>query len=287
VNAPPAAVLQHEAHGVLGPDYGDADVEALANEVVPTYLSFFNALALERLILAPQAVVMTCGPLASSIVDGVADRLPSAIIQAYEPSEAAIRAAMERTSSLPVSVDFEVLRKLPIKKTDNTFTHALFVHPLAGAALSLQLMRESFRLLVPAGQLLYALPLRGSYPEIADMLREYSLKHDSPKFGEAVEIASQSRPTPETLTEELERLGFVDVAVDVELMSVPFDTGRDFASHPLFELIVAPGLRSLLGEATDVVASALEYAKTAVSKYWSEGQFDLTVNIGCATARKP
>lgn len=281
------SALPAAGHGILGPVYEDADVEALANEVVPIYLSFFNALALERLILAPQAVVMTCGPLASSIVDGVCDRLPSAIIQAYEPSQAAIRAAMERTSSLPATVDFEVLTALPIKKTDSTFTHALLVHPLAGAAVSLQLMHEAFRLLVPAGQLLYALPLRGSYPEIADMLREYSLKHDNPKFAEAVEIASQSRPTPETLTEELERLGFIDVAVDVELMSVPFDTGRDFASHALFQLIVAPGLGALLGEPGGVLASALDYAKFAVSKYWSEGSFDLTVNIGCATARKP
>ncbi len=120
------------------------------------------------------------------------------------------------------------------------------------------------------------------------MLREFSLKHDKPKFAEAIEIASQSRPTPETLADDLERLGFTDVSVDLQLLSVPFETGKDFANHPLFRLIVAPELAALLGDPAEaIVSAALDYAKTAIAKYWSEGQFDLTVNLGCAIARKP
>lgn len=272
--------------GVLGPAYDSADVEALEADVLPIYLSFFNALAIERLLLAPQAVVMTGGPFASSMADAVSDRLPNAIIQAFEPSEAAIKAAMERTSSLPATVDFDVLTSLPIKKADTTYTHAVLVHPVAAATVRHQLLQEAYRVLVPAGQLLFALPLRGSYPEVADMLREFSLKNDDPKFGEAIEIASQSRPTPETLAEDLEHLGFVDVSVDVELLSVPFDTGRDFVAHSLLRLIVGPDLTSLIGTSPQT-AAALEYAQSAINKYWSEGQFDLTVNLGCANARRP
>lgn len=274
--------------GVLGPAFDAGDVEALWNEVLPKYLSFFNGLAVDRLVLAPKAAVLACGPMASSMVEGVADRLPGAIIRGLEPSRAAIDATLERSTAMPPNAELDVLTELPLDQPKGSFTHAIVVHPLSGAAARMMLLKEAFRVLVPAGQLLFTLPLRGSCPEIADMLREFSLKHDKPKFAEAIEIASQSRPTPETLTDDLERLGFTDVAVDVELLSVAFETGKDFANHPLFRLIIAPEIAALIGDPADsVVAAAIDYAKGAIAKYWSEGQFDLTVNLGCAIARKP
>lgn len=273
--------------GVLGPTYSDSEVELLGSEVLPQYLSFFHNIALDRLVLAPQTAVLTAGPLATTIAEGVTGRLPSTVIKGFEPSEAAVTAALERTTNLSLDIDVEVLTKLPIHVPDATFTHALLIHPLSSPADRQKLLAEMFRLLVPAGQLLFASPLRGSYPEIADMLREFSLKHDRPKLGEAVEIAAHSRPTPETLVEDLERLGFTDVSVDVELLSVPFDTGRDFAQSNLFRLLIAPEISALMGQPTDQITPALEYAGSAVSKYWSDGQFDLTVNLACASGRRP
>lgn len=272
--------------GILGPAYDEADVELLHADVLPKYLAFFNALAVERLLQAPRSALMACGPLASSIVDLASERLPHLTIRGFEPSDASVRKYVERKNGSSPKVDFDVLSSLPFRTADASFTHAMAIHPVAAAPIRLELLKEVSRVLVPAGQLIVALPLRGSYPEIADMLREYALKHDSPRFGEAIEIAAQSRPTPETLTEDLEMLGFEDVQVDVELLSVPFDTGRDFAAHPLFRLIVAPELTSMM-ESTEDVHNALEYAKSAIGMYWSEGQFDLTVNLGCASARKP
>lgn len=273
--------------GVLGPNYGEQEIELLSSEVLPQFLSFFHAIALDRLVLAPQAAVLTAGPLATLVAEGVSSRLPSTVIKGYEPSEAAVAAALDRTASIGLDIDVEVLGKLPIHIPDTTFTHALLVHPLASPADRQKLLSEMYRVLVPAGQLLFAAPLRGSYPEIADMLREFSLKHDKPKLGEAVEIGGQSRPTPETLVEDLERLGFTDVSVDVELLSVPFETGRDFAQSHLFRLLITPEIVALLDQPQETVSAALEYAGTAVTKYWSDGQFDLTVNLACASARRP
>lgn len=277
---------------MIAPAYDEADVEALQEEVLPKYLSFFNTLAVDRLVSSPQAAVMTCGPLCSSVVDAVVERLPNAHIRAFEPSTAGVKLAVERTSasaSLPrhLRCEYETLTALPLGHPDATFTHAVLVHPIASATSRMSLLREASRVLVPAGQLLVAVPLRGSYPEIADMLREFSLKHDIPTFGEAIEIGAQSRPTPETLTDDLERLGLVDIAVDVELLSVAFESGREFASHPLFRLLVAPDLTSTIDAPPSILEQAVEYARTAVSRYWSEGPFDLTVNLGCASARKP
>lgn len=272
---------------VLGPDYDERDVAALVGEVLPKYLCFFANLAVDRLILAPKAAVATMGVLGSSVVDAVAERLPSAVIQCFEPSQAAVHAAIDRTNSAPTQVDVEAVATLPIKRPDASFTHVVAVHPIVGRADRIRLTRELFRVLVPGGQLLLTLPLRGSYPEIADMLREYALKHDVAAMAEAIEVGLQARPTPETLSEELDAVGFWDVDVEVELLSVPFDTGRDFAQHPLFRLIVGPEIAALLDRPADEMGPALEYAKLAVQNYWSEGQFDLTVNIGCVNARKP
>lgn len=272
---------------VLGPPYDDADVAALAAEVLPKYFSFFVSLVVDRMILAPGAVVLALGPLGSSVIDDVVERLPSAAIHGLEPSEAGVRAALERTNSLDANVEIGMLEALPILRRDAMFTHSLAVHPISSPSDRLLLIRELMRVLIPAGQILFALPLRGSFPEIADMLREFSLKHDLPDLAEAIEIAALSRPTPETLSEELESAGFVDITVDVELLSVPFDNGRDFAQHPLFRLVVAPHLISALGLPEARTAPALAYIESAITKYWSEGQFDLTVNLGCASARRP
>ena len=36
----------------------------------------------------------------------------------------------------------------------------------------------------------------------------------------------------------------------------------------------------------DELARAWEYVREAIDKYWSDGTFELTVNVGCATGRK-
>ena len=35
------------------------------------------------------------------------------------------------------------------------------------------------------------------------------------------------------------------------------------------------------------VAKPLAYVRDAIDKYWSEGKLELSLNVGCASARKP
>lgn len=271
------------ASGILGPAYSEQEIGALERDVLPRYLSFFHGLAIDMIAVAPQGKVAVMGLLASSLAASVAERLPSAAIWGFDPSDSGVRLAKER----PSSAELEVLAALPIKKPDASFSHVVAVHPLTPPAERRRLLAEARRVLVPSGQLLLALPLRGSYAEVSDMLREFALKNDSAKLAEAVEIAAHSRPTPETLTEELEAAGFDDVTVSVELLSVPFETGKDFAGHPLFGLVVGPDVSAALGLPRDAVAPALEYVEQAIGKYWSDGSFELGVNLGCVSARRP
>jgi len=251
-----------EAAGALGPSYSEADLAALESEVLPKYLSFFHAVAADRIGGAPPGKVALVGPLASRLVGLAAERL------AAKP-------------------DVHVVSDLPIRHADASFSHVVAVHPLTRPADRRRLLVEALRVLVPRGQLLLSLPLRGSFAEVSDMLREFALKSDSTKLAEAVEIAAQSRPNPETLTEELEDVGFDDPSVSVELLSVPFESGRHFAGHPLFALVVGPEIAAGLGLPESAVRPALEYVERAIGKYWSDGPFELGVNLGCVSARRP
>ena len=263
----------------LGPMFSKAEAELLRSEVFPSYLSGFGWMAVDRLDATEQASrVLAAGPLVTLLLDRLFERMPNASISVFEPSAetARLRATDARVKSSELSA-------LPLPERDESFTHTLLCHPLSGARERLLLMAEAQRVLQRGGQLVFASPLRGSFPEIADMLRECALKHDRPKLNEDVELSGQGRPTPETLVQELERLGFVEVEVDVQLLSVPFSDGRRFAESTLFQAFVARQF-SILSESD--ATESLEYVRGAVSKYWSDGQFDLTVNLGCATARK-
>jgi hypothetical protein len=246
--------------GAIGPAYSESEIGALEAQVLPKYLSIFHSLALGKLTLSSNAKVATLGLLASSLKTSIAALHPSA--------------------------EVEPLSAIPIPHGDKSFSHAVAVHPLTPPAERRRLFNELFRVLGQDGQLALAIPLRGSYPEVSDMLREYALKSDSTRVAEAVEIAAQSRPTPETLTEELEGVGFDDVSVSLELLSVPFESGKDFVGHPLLSLVVGRDVAAALGLPRETVDPALAYVEEAIGKYWSEGPFELAVNLGCVSATK-
>ena len=147
------------------------------------------------------------------------------------------------------------------------------------------LFAELFRLLTLGGQIIVSLPLRGSFPEVYDMLREYALRHDDPAFAEAVDVASATRPNPETLAEQVQGAGFNEVEIGVDLAGIRFENGRDFLDDPIRRLLVGPEISWSLPR-NDAVEEAIAYAGDAIGLYWSEIPFELTVNVGLVSARK-
>jgi SAM-dependent methyltransferase len=158
------------------------------------------------------------------------------------------------------------------------------MHPIVDASERGALFAEMARLLYPDGQALLALPLRGSFQEIGDLFREYALKNDDGEFGRVVEEAMANRPTIEMLSEELEVFGLEDVDVAVRQTSLWFDNGRALIEDPVCRLLIFPEYRHNLGIAE--LGRAPEYLRDAVDHYWSETRFELTVNVGCASARR-
>ncbi|MBI4953389.1 MAG: methyltransferase [Myxococcales bacterium] len=269
----------------LGAALSAADAELFDSVVVPRYLEAFVRPASAMLIPFSPAIVAVVGCRTGFTPSVVLETLPEAAVYAVDDSPAALDRAKTRLAASN-QVHFYHAAELPSSLPSQSCTHAVAVHPLGVRGDYSETLAELYRLLAPGGQMVVAMPLRGSFPEIYDMLREYALRHEQPHFGEIVDSAAGARPNPETLGEQCERAGLAEVDIGVDLMAVSFDDGRNFLEDPIARLVVSPDVRSSLGP-HDGVEPAMAYVAEAVGKYWSEIGFDLTVNIGCVTARRP
>ncbi|AKT36000.1 class I SAM-dependent methyltransferase [Chondromyces crocatus] len=274
---------------MFGPLLSAADAVALDSAVIPRYLSHFSSLLLEMMLPYEAAKVANLGCRTGHIDSQVLEKLQNATVVGIDASPAAIEAARARGPASAGAPPSYMLHDggLPLPLSPGGFTHALSVHPLCPAGERQALLSELRRLLVPGGQVLLALPLRGSFPELSDMGRECALKQDLSSLSTAIDAASAARPTPESMTQEFEALGLIDVEVDVRLIAVSFGSGREFLDDPVARLAVLPELSAQIDVDAAVSEKLLRYIHEAVSKYWSEGAFELTVNVGCASGRCP
>lgn len=266
-----------------------SDVEVFEQVIVPRYLSFFGALALNALIPHKPSSVANIGCRWGFPDHEIVERLEEGSIVGFDPSSEMVEVAKKLAAEQPSSKmtrTYQVEQGLPSKVAGDQFTHAICVHPICGALERLKLLQELQRILVPGGQAVLAVPLRGSFAEILDMVREYALRNDLAELATNIELAVASRPTIETVSEEMETAGLTEIDVDVQLLSVTFGTGREFLDDPIAKLIVEPEIRASLSADEVTMAGAIDYIRDAVSKYWSDGVFELTVNVGCVSGRR-
>jgi SAM-dependent methyltransferase len=256
--------------------------------VVPRYLSFFASLAVQMLLPFSPARLAHLGCRVGFPHLEIAERFPECEIIGADPSEAAIEIAREKAEGVPSArLVYEAATGLASAMEPGSFTHALGIHPMGGPEERTRLLADLDRLLLPGGQAVISLPVRGSFPEVSDMLREFALRQDLPELGKAIDTATANRPTIETLSEELESAGLTDIDVDVSLIAISFDSGKELIEDPIWRLMVLPDMAAILPAEVAVLAAAFKYVEDAIQKYWSEGVLELTINVGCASGRKP
>lgn len=262
------------------------DAAILETFVVPRYLSLFGELALEMLNLGEAGRLLHAGCRTGYPDLKLMGAHPDLEILGLDASPSAIELARHKAAlSRAATIAYRVLEDLPGELEPGVFTHVLTLHPVLPAPQRQELFRTLRTLLCEGGQALIALPLRGSFQEIVDLMREFALKHEETAFLQSLELSLGARPTIETLSEELEAAGFDDIDVEVRQASLPFDSGRAFVEDPATRLLILPEIRSWL--AASDLARPLEYAREAIDKYWSEGKLELSLNVGCASARCP
>ena len=92
------------------------------------------------------------------------------------------------------------------------------------------------------------------------------------------------KPVIQYVVEELEEAGLDDIDVETRVATLVFDSGRAFFEDPVTRLLLVPELTESLGRKE--LERPMAYLRDAIDKYWSEGSFELTVHVGCASARK-
>jgi SAM-dependent methyltransferase len=271
---------------------GHEDAAIFETFVVPRYLSLFGERLVERLAPGDDPRVCHVHCRTGYPDRQLLSRLPNADIHGCDSSPYAIDLARAKAAALSgtqgVAFDYRVADALPLAFPSGAFSHAFTLHPLAAPAERAQLLEELARIVAPAGQALVAMPLRGSFVEVADLLRECALKHELGWLTNAVEAAAQLRPTAESLQDEFTAVGFEFVDVDAETVTLRFASGRSFFEDAITRLLLLPEFRVNL-ELEAHAPSAVEpfsYVRDAIDKYWSDGSFELTVNIGVVHGRR-
>jgi SAM-dependent methyltransferase len=264
---------------------GPAEAAIFETFVVPRYLSHFGGLLLEMIVESEQARVVHLCCRTGYPDRGVSLKLEGAHIVGADASPAALQLARAKAATMPNMVaEYRLLDAFPSPLPAWAFSHGLAVHPFANEAERAQLFGEFARLLAPHGQMLVALPLRGSFQELADLLHEYSLKNEEGELEGPVERATEMRPTAEGLSAEVESAGFEFVDVATRTTVLRFRSGRDFFEDPVARLLIVPEVKR--HHRLEDPESAFLYVQDAIDKYWSESTFELTVNIGCVTGRR-
>lgn len=263
-----------------------ADAAILETFVVPRYLSFFGDLMLEMILIGDAARIVHLGCRTGYPDLKLYERVDGVDIIGVDSSMPALELARNKAAVLgDVSVVYRMAESLPLDLESGYFTHAYAIHPISAPSDRVALFSEISRLLCEGGQALIAMPLRGSFQEIADLFREYALKYDDNPFSKAIEASLAGRPSIETLSEELEEAGLEDIDVEIRQTQLSFDSGRAFIEDPVSRLMIIPEVRTWVGN--NDLKKPLEYVRDAIDKYWSEGKLELSLNVGCASARKP
>lgn len=264
---------------------GPAEAAIFETFVVPRYLSHFGELALEMMAEGDDAQVVHLHCRTGYPDRGIVTKLRGAYVVGVDPSPAAIALARAKAATMPEMVSqYHLADELPTPLPAAAFSHALELHASGNTAERTRVIEECARLLAMHGQAVISMPTRGSFQEIGDLLREYALKQDDSTLGHAVEQAALARPTVEMLVSELQDAGFDFVEGLSRSAALRFRNGRDFFEDPIARLIIVPELTAEL-DLDDGVAP-FAYVRDAIDKYWSDGEFDLTVNVGCVTGRK-
>ena len=266
-------------------DLNAADAAIMETFAVPRYLSIYGDLLLEMLLVSEAANVAHLGCRTGYPDLELFELVPRMSLTGVDASLPALELARNKAHARgDLAIEYLITEEYPTGLDSGTFSHALCLHPILDVEGRSRVFQEMERVLYSGGQALIALPLRGSFQEIADLMSEYALKNDDAELQKALEAAQRTRPTIETLSDEMEAVGLFDVDVDLQPSQIEFESGRALLEDPVSRLLIFPEIRTWLK--VDDITQPLEYVAEAVDKYWSEDRMTLSLNVGCASARK-
>lgn len=256
------------------------DSDIFHSQVAPRCRQLFEERFLDPMTFEEEAVVVHLGCRTGFHDEEFAARAGASSLVGVDTSPEAIALASSGASTASGNFAYHVLNghtQLP----DSSFSHAVSFYSLVSLGDWSDLAQEGLRLLKPGGQFLMALPLRGSYNELFDLLRESPSVSENTALAGALHSLISRRPNVEQVSELLEDMGFADVDVSMHRVTLEYATGPQLVEDPLYSLLVEPQLAAWIPRDAQ---AALEYVRLALSRYWFDLPFELSLSLGYINA---
>jgi ubiquinone/menaquinone biosynthesis C-methylase UbiE len=261
--------------------------ERFDREVVPRWHEVFARLLVNPIDIGPKSTILDVGCGTGTLTLALLTKADeSSRIIAIDRGGAAMDIARQRVGALAGRrVFFKTERDQRLAFAPEVFDLVLANLVVADLPDPTQTLREMRRVLKRGGRVGVTCPLRGSYIEVLDLLREVLLKFDVEgamrRLDEYVEHLLDERRAVALL----EDAGFADVTLERESFSLSFRNSKDFLSDAMVELVLMPDLRHIAGEAA--ADRVLFHLREAIDTYFSPGTFTLAVTGGAVFGTRP
>jgi SAM-dependent methyltransferase len=267
----------------LTEEWGETEAALLDAFAVPSYLALFTSHAEGLLLVGEAARVVHLGCRTGYPDAEWLQKMPDTTGVGVDASPALLAVASSHLGAMKM----RYLAAQPDKTglDGQSFSHALGFHPLGGVKERLRLFQEMSRLLYPGGQALLALPIGESFQELVDLMAEFALKQSRPDLEAAIDAIELHRPSARQLQEELVSVGLGDVGIETKSLKLTFSSGLAFIEDPAVRLLILPQVAGWLG-GIRLEPELFEYWVRAIDRYWSDAEFELSLEVAAVSARR-
>jgi SAM-dependent methyltransferase len=261
-------------------------------EVLPAYASRFAALLLRALgdqLVGPRGRIVEVGCATGHLTRALRRRFPDAgrLIAVDESDTFIGRARLKLAGDAGADPpQFEVATPEALPFSDGEADLCVSNLAVAAAGDPLGAVAELSRLLRPGGRAVVTLPLRGSWAEFLDLLRDVLVEGNQGDSLAALQRYERGLPDAEDAVAALEAVGLADVTLEIDRWELLFRSAREFFFAPLVELGPLPEWKRLTGGG-DAMQDAFFFTKEAIDAYFKGRPFAVTIVAAAVAGRKP
>ena len=262
------------------------------SDVQPLYGRRFGQLLLRELDLRPAATVLEIGCASGELTLELARRFDDASrITALELAPPLAARAQAKVAAVPRAARRVSIRQTatPLHPTlvlaDSAFDICVSHLAVADAPDPRQTIVELTSMLKPGGELVLALPLRGTWGEVLDILRDVLRENRRAEGLTALDAHVASLPDGDTCARWLEEAGLVNVEVTVERWELLFKSAREFFFAPVIHFGPLSRWKAIAGRG-DEMQDIFFFVKEAIDTYFSGRVFSVTVVGACVKGWK-